>query len=192
MKTESAMDFGAGEGIRDAVEAWIGKLVAIAGGLWAIWKGAKFAVVRARVVWKTLTAFADSVQALQLINQQIETIRIERAIQTELSRTPFWKADQNGNCIEANSAYLKLLNLTMEEIRGAGWEAAIHPDDMGFVIQAWESAVRERTQFRLAFRLRSQTETIRVESKAFPIALAGRFEFYGSTEVLSRKPITVE
>lgn len=199
--SERTMDFGGGDanGWKEVFEGWSAKLttgiawfVTVAGGIWTIWKGSKFAYGRARHVWKTLNAFADSVDALRAINAELAVIKLERAIQTELSQTPFWKADANGNCVEANTAYCQLVGQSLEELRGAGWFEAIHPDDQEDVIRDWKSAVREVADFHRVYRLRSSAETIRVRVRAKPVRFADRVEFHGATVVLSRKQITAE
>lgn len=173
-------------------EIWIGKIVAIFGGLWAIWTGIKFAIRRARQIWKTLTAFADSVQALQAINAELQAIKAERTAQIELSTTPFWKADSNGNCVDANTAFCQLVNMNLPELRGAGWYSCLHPDDQDDVMVEWKSAVKDRADFQKMFRLRSHTETIRVRTRAKMVEVNGRVEYHGVTVVLNRKPLTTE
>lgn len=174
------------------IEVWIGKIVAVFGGIWAIWTGVKFAVKRARQIWKTLTAFADSVQALQAISNELQAIKAERAAQTELSTTPFWKADSNGNCVDANTAFCQLVNMNLTELRGAGWYSCLHPDDQDDVMAEWKAAVKDRADFQRVFRLRSQTETIRVRARAKMVETNGQVEFHGVTVVLTRKPVTAE
>lgn len=188
------MDIGGGgwEHWRDGLDAWIGKIVAITAGLFAIWRGSKFAAHRIRQVWKTLSAFADSVEVLQALRLKQEEMQAIQLIQIELSRTPLWKADANGNCIEANTAYLQLLGLTFEEARGGGWEASIHPDDRNYALTAWNSAVREKAPYRSMFRIQTETETVRVEVRAFPAKVGDTVQFYGASTVISRKARTAE
>lgn len=186
---DKTMDIGIGDA-RDAVEAWVGKLVAIAGGVWAIWKGTKFAAGRIRQVWKTLSAFADSIEALEKLTIRIQRIEAEQHINFALSEFPRWIADAKGSCIEANAPYLRLLGLSESEAIGSGWESAIHPDDSVRVMNAWEDAVSKGTSFRQRFRMRNALETIYVEAKAVPIRPGKELSFLGAMAVLNRKPIT--
>lgn len=189
MKAEQVIDFGVNDW-RDAIEAWVGKIVAIVGGIWAVWKGTKFATQRIRQVWRTLNAFADSVDALRSLTVRMENIEAEQRVNFFLSEYPRWIADEKGNYLAANPPCLRLMGMSESEIIGAGWAAALHPDDAADVMAAWNSAVKGQASFRKKFRLRNLTETIQVEARAVPVRADGGLHFIGATAVINRKPIT--
>jgi len=130
---------------------------------------------------------------LARIEERVESIEASKAIDRELSEFPRWRADHDGNCIEANSAYLSLAGLTLEEMLGSGWQSIIHPDDEDDVLSHWSKAVQSRSRFRASYRIRNviRSETIYVTARAQPvISTSGGVVFYGATTVIRRKPIT--
>ncbi|MDZ7968799.1 MAG: PAS domain-containing protein [Nostoc sp. DedSLP03] len=50
---------------------------------------------------------------------------------------------------------------TLEELLGWGWFEAIHPDDRSLTAQAWETAVKNGTQYQMECRLRRHDEEYR-------------------------------
>lgn len=186
------MEFAANEPTIARLAASVGWLVALATSLWAIWKGLLFVGVRLRRVWRVVNGFVNSIEAFDAVNNRLRVIETRLEIQAELSRIPLWRADAHGNCIEANTAFLQLVDLTMEEAKGAGWYAATHPADRQYLMTQWLRAVADVTDFNLTFRLRSDVDTIKVIARAKPVRVGGTVEFHGSTVVLNRKTKTAE
>jgi PAS domain S-box-containing protein len=64
-----------------------------------------------------------------------------------------WTTDARG-MIEDMPVWRRLTGQTLEEVRGAGWVDAIHPDDRQATIAAWASARETRRPYRAEYRLR--------------------------------------
>lgn len=93
---------------------------------------------------------------------------------------PTFETDKNGECIFANKAYLELIGRSMEEIRGPSWVNMIHPDDRTKVKSEWESAVLEKRNFELTYRIVCREQMVYdVSCVAVPIVgngYIGKFE----------------
>ncbi|HEX7812844.1 MAG TPA: PAS domain-containing protein [Burkholderiales bacterium] len=55
--------------------------------------------------------------------------------------------DASGACSHANAAFERITNLPAEALTGAGWQAALHPDDRERVQTAWKKAISEVSPF---------------------------------------------
>ncbi|WP_193883813.1 GAF domain-containing protein [Oculatella sp. LEGE 06141] len=62
-------------------------------------------------------------------------------------------ADANGQCIDTSGHYREMTGMTITEVRGNGWEAAIHPDDRQRVCAEWLQAVQTEGAFHTEHRL---------------------------------------
>ncbi|HEX2078995.1 MAG TPA: GAF domain-containing protein [Longimicrobium sp.] len=64
-----------------------------------------------------------------------------------------WTTDARG-MIEDMPVWRRLTGQSLEEVRGAGWVDAIHPDDRDATANAWWRAYEERRPYRAVYRLR--------------------------------------
>jgi len=58
-----------------------------------------------------------------------------------------WVADKEGNSQFVNRAYCDFFGKSLEEVEGSGWRPLLHPDDAAAYIEAFLTAMRERTPF---------------------------------------------
>lgn len=107
-----------------------------------------------------------------------------RAYQWNFAETlvdkPVWETDERGNCVKANSAYLKLAERTLSEVQGAGWENFLHPDDRAKVFEDWQDAISRKRAYEGTFRVRSKSGKLYVvRAFASPIeTTSGRLVAY--------------
>ncbi|MCH2546370.1 MAG: PAS domain-containing sensor histidine kinase [Alphaproteobacteria bacterium] len=66
-----------------------------------------------------------------------------------------WMADSAGRFTFYNKAWQKFLRLEAQQLIQQGWEHAMHPEDKAEYHSAYAQAVAEKSEFALAFRLRS-------------------------------------
>ena len=59
-----------------------------------------------------------------------------------------------------NQHWLEFTGLTLEEVQGWGWRAALHPEDAGRVIRDWRTALAEGRPSRLRRAFVVLTESI--------------------------------
>jgi PAS domain S-box-containing protein len=64
-----------------------------------------------------------------------------------------WTTDARG-MVEDMPGWRRLTGQTLEEVRGAGWVDAVHPDDRAATMLAWDNARRARGTYRVEYRLR--------------------------------------
>lgn len=71
-----------------------------------------------------------------------------------LERLPvgIFETDTNGACRFVNARWCEYAGLPPEAALGAGWAAAIHPDDRDRVIAAWQTCLRDGQEFLLEYR----------------------------------------
>jgi PAS domain S-box-containing protein len=65
-----------------------------------------------------------------------------------------WTAEADGSINYANQFWLNFTGLTLEQTRGSGWTAALHPDDLGRVSQVWTRALQTGELVEVDYRLR--------------------------------------
>ena len=69
-----------------------------------------------------------------------------------LSRQIPWQADLRGRVVEVGTGWPSLFGQPCAEALGDGWRAAIHPDDLARVQEAWRRAVAEEASFDVESR----------------------------------------
>ncbi len=63
-----------------------------------------------------------------------------------------WVTNAEGGIQFINRAYRELIGTTYEETEGSKWQVALHPDDSAAYLNAFQSAVQDRTSFRAEAR----------------------------------------
>ncbi len=77
----------------------------------------------------------------------------ERAELIEAVPVLLWRARPDGYVEYVNRAWLDHCGMTLEEVQGAGWMRALHPDDLGPTRLAWAEAVRAGDRYEVEQRL---------------------------------------
>ena len=72
----------------------------------------------------------------------------------ELSGQLGWVTNPDGEVVEDIPSYRRYTGQSLEEVRGAGWTVAIHPDDRRRTFEAWRTAVTNRSGFEFECRIR--------------------------------------
>ncbi len=108
------------------------------------------------------SAFFDRFMVLQ--QGDLNTAR-ERELyfQTMAEAVPeiIWTADPDGMDDYFNQRWLDYTGLTLEQSRGAGWTAAVHPDDLPLCLAKWENAQRTGDPYDVEYRLQGKDGTFR-------------------------------
>ncbi|MCB1944266.1 MAG: GAF domain-containing protein, partial [Thauera sp.] len=65
-----------------------------------------------------------------------------------------WTSDAEGGCNYFNDTWLQFTGRTLEQSRGTGWAADLHPDDAEGCLNTWRKAFARREPFRMEYRLR--------------------------------------
>ncbi len=88
---------------------------------------------------------------------------------------PLRCTDPMGQCGFVNHAWQAFTGLSLDQARGQGWEATVHPDDLATCRGALAQAVARQQPFRLEYRLRRADGTWRgVVEQGTPLFHDGR------------------
>ena len=109
----------------------------------------------------------DLIQMMSVLGSQIgqfvERKRAEAALRDNERRfrsmaesvpSIVWAADADGTIIYANERWYKYSGLTPEENETAGRERAVHPDDYPDSVEAWQTSLRQGTEYEIEERYR--------------------------------------
>jgi PAS domain S-box-containing protein len=102
-----------------------------------------------------------------------------------------WSAPPDGKTDYCNDRWRSYTGLELEDLRGYGWKAMLHPDDQDLVLKAWHESVAKGTLYEQEERHRGSDGTYRwFLSLAVPLRDAeGRIvRWYGTnTDIEDRK-----
>src|SRR5687768_17179984 len=65
-----------------------------------------------------------------------------------------WTTDPEGSVDYCNQGWTDYSGMTLEEVRGSGWFAVLHPDDEERTIERWRASVRTGDVYDIQYRLR--------------------------------------
>jgi PAS domain S-box-containing protein len=65
-----------------------------------------------------------------------------------------WTTTAEGEVVEDSPSWRAFTGQTYEELRGAGWLGAVHPDERDTVAEAFRAAVASRTLYEVEYRVR--------------------------------------
>ncbi|MCL4873873.1 transporter substrate-binding domain-containing protein [bacterium] len=65
-----------------------------------------------------------------------------------------WSTDAGGNVVDDIPAWRRYTGQTMDEIKGAGWARAVHPDDVSRTLDKWQQSINEGGFFETEYRVR--------------------------------------
>ncbi len=80
----------------------------------------------------------------------------ERELRVIINTVPAlaWSARPDGSAEFFNQHYLAYVGLPLEQLQGSGWTVAVHPDDLGALIAAWQSMMAAGKAGEVEGRLR--------------------------------------
>ena len=75
-----------------------------------------------------------------------------------LNSCPFliWTSRVDGLCNFFNTAWLDFTGKTLEQESGLGWSEGVHPKDLDFCLDTYETAFARREKFKMEYRLRQR------------------------------------
>jgi PAS domain S-box-containing protein len=65
-----------------------------------------------------------------------------------------WVTDASGQVVVDIPALRDFTGQTYEEAKGAGWSAALHPEDLQRTLEVWNRAVSTKTMYEIEYRMR--------------------------------------
>lgn len=167
---------------------YIGTLVAIGGGVGAIW----VKVIRPIIDWfRKMLGLIESIEkefkpngggSIRDSLNRIELRQIiadQRAAALDMdSIKGVWETDAKGKCIRTNRTYQRLTGLSEDAALGYGWLNAVHRDDRERVSKEWESAVAQQREAQITYRIHVGKEDKQVVSVGYPLRWSGSVHGY--------------
>ncbi len=72
----------------------------------------------------------------------------------ELTGQLGWTTTADGSLVEDLPAWRAFTGQSEEEIKGAGWANALHPDDVERALEAWNKAIATKSAYEVEYRVR--------------------------------------
>lgn len=132
----------------------------------------------------------DAVQRLEARQGMLTSKFI--AMLDQPTNPPTFEGDADGSMTWVSASFLTMTGRTFDEIKGYGWNNAVHPDDLEDVRHEWGLAIQQKRAFEFTFRFRHVSgDTIRVSVRAVPTVVQGDVVGYmGFVNILgSRKKV---
>ena len=136
------------------------------------------------IIFTDLTFQKEHEKQLQLRNEQLEDARkkahktneeLEDIVKVRTNdlllsmerfkfmadNTPviIWTAEPDGAANYFNKLWTEYTGLTLEESRGSGSQKALHPDDFELTVNTWTNAIKNKTEFRLEYRIKRASDS---------------------------------
>lgn len=87
---------------------------------------------------KTLSSMTDT---LSVVRKDVADLKLMHEAQFEISPIPLFICDNQGLCVAANEALIRIFKSTEDEMFGHGWLNHIHPEDKSRVRSSWDEAI---------------------------------------------------
>lgn len=108
--------------------------------------------------------------AVNQIRSTVHTIEKRQRAWLSYEDQGIFETDEQGRCIWTNRSYLKMLNVTFDEIQGHGWKNFIHPKNRDYIFEEWAQAVSDKRDCKLNVRyLTATNEEVCATVEAFAI-----------------------
>ena len=89
----------------------------------------------------------------KLLEQQLASQQRYRNLAESIPQI-VWMADPDGEIHYYNQRWFDYTGLSLEQSRGSGWKAAVHPDDLPQCLKLWRGALRSGVPCEIECRLR--------------------------------------
>ena len=106
-------------------------------------------------VLEGLASVADTIaQGIERKLAEQKLRESERNLRLFMETIPqmLWSATPDGAIDYCNQRLIDYAGLSVDELRGAGWLKAIHPDDREMMVKVWSAAVSAGNPYQFEFR----------------------------------------
>lgn len=105
----------------------------------------------------TLKKAADQ----QKIREELEKVVARYQSIIELTHQLAWTTDAQGLVVEDIPYWRAFTGQKYEDILGAGWSDALHPEDKKRTMEIWKKAINEKTDYEVEYRVKRFDEVYR-------------------------------
>ena len=108
--------------------------------------------------------FTGFIRDISERRQAADKLRASERTLRELTETipqMLWSAEEDGTVNYCNQRTLDYTGLSAGEVRGSGWLAAVHPEDVETATRAWLGSVTSGEAFQCEFRFRRAPDAYR-------------------------------
>lgn len=117
-----------------------------------------------QIAQKGMTEGAE--KALARLERRLLLTQAQVRVVMEIDGTGYVETDNVGNLIYCNSQFTQWTGLTLEEAKGYGWIASIHPEDRSRIIKEWENSVKDRRPVDLWYRYKYKRTITSVHARS--------------------------
>lgn len=135
------------------------RLIRPDGGLRWIWSVAQTIFDRSGEISRVIAVAADTTELEETKSALVSTQEFDKAI-ANLLRMEFWKADEDGNLIEASN-WVKDYGPVPHSVYAQGWQSIVPPEEHDHLRQAWSRAMAEQTEYSQSHSIRLANGTMR-------------------------------
>ncbi len=100
--------------------------------------------------------FTEDVTERRQAEQALRDREEEFRVLTEAMPQMVWASEVDGRAYYLNSRWLDYTGQTIEEARGLGWLATLHPEDVAHTQQKWTAAVTTGKPYEVEYRIQGK------------------------------------
>lgn len=104
-------------------------------------------------VHKTVTLVQKLIDAFDIITSTVDGINARQKAMLNESTAAIFVFDEEGSCIDANKACVKMTGLRKDLAKGHGWHKIVHPDDMRRIENEWVDFIDDGDSFETFLRI---------------------------------------
>jgi len=101
---------------------------------------------------RTLARLTTQIRSREVAESATRSFSATLRAISQASPLGIFLTDARGACVQANPALERMSGLPAASLNGAGWQAALHPDDRQRVIAGWHSAIAGGVKFESTHR----------------------------------------
>lgn len=109
----------------------------------------------------------------------------------ELDNESVFEMTDDGQCIWVSESWMLLFGQNAVEASGNGWLAGVNSLDRDKVTSEWETALKQKRQFKMKFRVKENGKTTWVKCTALPIKDSSGhvYGYLGKITLVQDKPV---
>ncbi len=103
-------------------------------------------------------------------NEELHSSEAQFRALCDASPIGIFSTDDNGACTYTNAPWQSIFDMSAEQALGFGWSKNLHPQDQNALIEGWQQATSEQTEFRQDFRtVRTDKSVCHARVRARPV-----------------------